>query len=291
MVKVGEGQVLRYQRRQGITRCDGEAVYLFPEIYDFRTGRFRPVSRRPHGKGLAVIVARRLKSAHPATLSPKGPASSAPTTRAPAWHLNSFRPAAASTQAGDGGQASSLTAPMEIADGDPHTVWAEGRSSDGRGEWVTLRRPPSPYKLQRLRIIPGDASSPTAFAQGNRLASVLVVLSPAQRFRVRFPRDPLVDGGTFTDPYDIPLPTPSTTRCVTIVIERVYRGRGAPRGGGRTAIAEVKAITELDNAQGLRRLLKDLTGGDPHRAHVAATILARQKASILPTLKRAIAST
>ncbi|PID38242.1 MAG: hypothetical protein CSB49_06595 [Proteobacteria bacterium] len=262
------GQLLRYQRRPGFTRCDGAPALLFPQVYDFRGQRFRSVVLPPKGSTLrATLTAKRLGA-----------------TPTPA--MSTFRPVAASTQLGDGGHASELSAPLELTDGHPERPWIEGRSSDGRGEWVTLRRGASPYTLRALRIVPGNASSPAAFASHNRLASVIVALSAKRRYRVRFPRDPLLARGDVRTPYEIVLPEPSDTRCITVVIEAVYPAKGGPRRGGRTAIGELRAVTDLAGAAGRARLLADLQHQDEARARAAINVLALQGDAALPLLAK-----
>jgi HEAT repeat protein len=267
------GRLLRYQRRPGLSRCDGQPVRLFPQVYDAKSGRFRSVVLPPKASKLPLLTAKRT-----------------PASASPPLGLSTFRPVAASTQLGDQGRASELSAPLELTDGRADRPWVEGRSSDGRGEWVTLRRGPSPYKLRALRIVPGDAASRKAFAASNRLASVIVALSPKERFRVRFPQDPLRAGGDVATPYIVTLPRPSDSRCVTVLIERVYHAKGAPRRGGRTAIGELRAVTELEGAKGRAQLLADLRGDDDARARGAIGVLALQGEAALGLLAKPLAT-
>src|SRR5262245_47939830 len=43
-VDVDADRVLEFQTTGGVTRCDGVAPRLFPRVYDFDGGRFRPVT-------------------------------------------------------------------------------------------------------------------------------------------------------------------------------------------------------------------------------------------------------
>ena len=138
---------------------------------------------------------------------------------------------------------------------------------------------PSPYRLQALRIIPGDAASARSFHQANRIKSALLILSPRRAYRILSSRDPLVDRGRSTDPYWAVLPEPAATTCATFVIEEVYSGAaGGPAGtgnGGQTAIAELRFFTELDFQGGAEQLLRDLDGADLPRGAAAVTALSR----------------
>lgn len=255
----GKG-VLRYQSRLGATRCDGKLVYLFPQMYDFTGGAFRPVSMRPGVKGLTRITA---------TRTPPGKPDGPP--------LNTFNMIFASTQRGDGQRAAELVAPRELEDGDPKTVWSEALGGHGRGEVLTARGQASRYRLRAIRIVPGDVSSKKAFAAANRLKSVVVALSAKERYLVEFPKDPLRDRGKIQDPYWIVLPKPVATRCVSLIINEVYPGRlaGGKRGGGRTAISEARLYTDLEFGGGMKQLVKDLGSSDEQRASAAVTVLAR----------------
>lgn len=272
-----DGQrLLLYQRRQGVERCDGAAVYLFPRVYDFAAGRFRAAMRRVQATRLPELRATRHR---PAVL----PASAA-TTRP----LNAFRFVAASTQLGDGGQAAALAAPLEAGDGNPRSSWIEGRGSDGRGEFITAQAEASPYRIRALRLLPGDTGSAKAFARANRLKSALLVFSARERYRLRIDRDPLQEKGPYDAPYWVLLPKPIDSRCLTVVLERVYRGRGAKKGGGRTAIAELQLLTEIDLQGGVPRLLTDLSSDDRQRKRAAVAVLAAQGGTVLPALRQTL---
>lgn len=273
-----DGQrLLLYQRRQGVERCDGATVYLFPQVYDFAAGRFRAAMSKVQATRLPELRATRRR---PAAL---------PASAATARPLNTFRFVAASTQLGDGGQAAALAAPLEAGDGNPRSSWIEGRGSDGRGEFITAHAEASPYRIRALRLLPGDTGSAKAFARSNRLKSALLVFSARERYRLRIDRDPLQEKGPYDAPYWVLLPKPIDSRCLTVVLERVYRGRDAKKGGGRTAIAELQLLTEIDLKGGVARLLTDLSSDDRQRARAAVAMLAAQGGTVLPALRQALA--
>lgn len=257
--------VLRFQRKAGWQRCDGEPTYLYPKLYDFKAGRFRPVSARVPLAGAKTIVAKRT------------PPAGLVVPPLDQTRLNGFRALAATTELGDGGSAANLEAPFEIDDGDPTTAWIEGRGGHGRGEMIIVRRPRSPHPVRAIRIIPGDAASRPAFARANRLRRLLLVTDADHSFTVRFDRDPLT-ADPFDKPYWIVLPKPVDTDCITLIVDTVYPGKLAHKGsgGGRTAIAELQLFTSLDFSRSAeKQLIADLAGDDPHRRAVARHVLMR----------------
>lgn len=259
-LRVDESGLLLYQRRQGVSRCDGAPVYLFPRMYDFAAGRFRPVAPVPRIEKPTELIARR---GQPGV--PSGPP------------LNTFRLTAASTQPGDEGAAQNLAPPSDAEDGKPETAWAEALGGAGVGEFLTAQSEPSPYPLRALSIIPGDAADAKAFRRANRLKSVLLLLSPTARYRVRFPADPLRTPGKPADPFWVVLPEPVATECATLVIESVYPGELARvgKGQGRTAISELRFFTGLEFGGGLEQVARDLADPNRGRGEAAVAILGR----------------
>jgi HEAT repeat protein len=272
-LRVDGAGVLLYQRREGALRCDGSPVFLFPKLYDFAQARFRPVSPVVRAAGLVELRAERQAAGAPA---------GAP--------LNSFSLRFASTNLGDDGEALGLGAPREAEDDRLESAWAEGMGGAGIGEFLTAQSHPSPYRLRAIRIVPGDAASRRAFREANRLRSVLLLLGPKLGFRVRFPRDPLKDPGSPSDPYWAILPEPVATTCASVVIEEVYPGALARGGGGRTAISELRFFTELEFAGGIVQLARDLDGKDEPRGKAAVAILSRLGATALPIAGKDLAT-
>lgn len=274
LLKVSQGGILLYQRREGVERCDGGPVYLFPRMYDFAAARFRPVAAVGRVEGLTTLVASRS-----ASNVPQGGA------------LNTFRLAAASTQQGDEGLAANLSPPSEADDGKLDTAWSEGLGGAGQGEFLTARAEPSPYRLKAISLIPGDAADATSFRKANRLKSVLLLLSPVQRYRISFAVDPLRTPGQPADPFWVLLPQPISTTCATVVVESVYPGTVASggKGQGRTAISELHFYTELEFGGGLKQVAKDLESPSLERGAGAVQILARLGAQGITVVERVIA--
>jgi HEAT repeat protein len=229
--------ILKYQRRADLRRCDTQPAYLFVQLYDFKSQRFRPAEAMASENSLPTLVASRKK---PAMI-----------TSAP---MSGFRPYGASTLHDDQGQASNLRSPMALSDGDTNTVWAESTPGYGRSQFLVARRASGKYRLRALSIIPGDASSAKAFRQNNRLKSVIVSFSEKEKFRIRFEKDPAKDRRAFATPYWVVLPKPTAAICAQLTIEEVYRGKR----GNRTAISEVQWYTELSGESGINKLIADL---------------------------------
>ncbi len=230
-------RIWRYQTRPEVRRCDGRAGYLFPEAWD---GQFRPIYNLPRVPADAPLIQ--------AQRQPPAGVSGAPAS--------SFRSRAASTQAGarDAGE---LAPPRELDDGDVTTVWRESLGGDGRGEFITFGSNIDAPRVAAIRIIPGDASSPTRFRRANRLRRAGLLIGAEVAYRVAWPDDPGRDPEAAAGaPYWLVLPQPVAASCVTLVIESVYPGdppAGAGRaraGGGETAIAELSVLTELDLTPG-----------------------------------------
>jgi len=245
-VEVTPERVFEYQTASQVTRCDDQPVRLFPRAWDFATGRFRPILSTPPPPAATKLVARRGDPALP--------------TGRP---LAGFHFVAASTTLGAGADARALAAPTGLDDGDPKTVWAEGLGGDGRGEFLTARTTAGmDARVRGLRLVPGDASSPGAWKAHNRIKALSIALGaePARRFEVEFPQDPAaVTGAAPGDPYWIALPAPVSSACVTVVIRDVYRGGEAgPRGGGgTTALSDLEVFTDLDDGNGVPRLIAE----------------------------------
>jgi HEAT repeat protein len=139
-LRVDEAGVVRYQTAPTVTRCDGVDM-LFPERWDFSSGRFRPVeSEVPEGKLLTIS-----KKAPPDLLMQP---------------LGLFHFTAASTSPDAERHADRLGAPRELEDGRADTSWGAGA---GRGAWVTARAPSAAHRLRALRVTPG-ARGPRALA-------------------------------------------------------------------------------------------------------------------------------
>ncbi|HEY8924979.1 MAG TPA: HEAT repeat domain-containing protein, partial [Polyangia bacterium] len=245
-VEVTPERIFEYQTATQVIRCDDQPVRLFPRAWDFATARFRPIVSTPPAPAATKLVARRADPALPHGRP-----------------LGGFHFVSASTTLGAGADARALASPTGLDDGDPKTVWAEGLGGDGRGEFLTARTTGAAgARVRGLRLVPGDASSPAAWKAHNRIKGLSIALGaePERRFEVEFPQDPAaVAGAAPGDPYWIALPAPVPTACVTVVIRDVYRGGEAgPRsGGGTTAISDLEVFTDLDDGDGVPRLIAD----------------------------------
>jgi len=268
-VAVDGERVVEYQTAGGVTRCDGVAPRLFPRVYDFDSGRFRPVMSPLPEPGIEKLVARRGDPAMPAGRP-----------------LGGFHWIAASSTRASGSDARSLGAPVELNDADVGTAWTEGMGGDGRGEFVTARTTAGGYAVRGLRVFPGDGASLDAFRAKNRVRRFQVAFGPAreQRFDVEIPGDPAADAAHWRDPYWVPLPKPVLSSCVTVIVTDVALGKDAspPKTFGAAAIGELAVFTELDNPQGAERLVADLVSAPDCGARLPL-LVGLGPAAVLPT--------
>jgi HEAT repeat protein len=254
-VEVSTDRIVEYQTAAHVTRCDGEAVRLFPRAWDFGSRRFRPIVSSVPEVGAQKLIARR-----GATDMPAG------------RPISGFRWTAASTTTDAGSDARWLAAPLALDDGNPATAWAEGLGGDGVGEFLTARSSAGGYPVRGLRILPGDASSRASFRGKNRVKRFLLALGPKpeQQFDVEIPDDPAADATRWREPYWVALPRPVPSSCVTMVLTEVIRGGEAspPKNFGTTAISDIDVFTELDGPAGADRLVADIAAGTDCEARI-----------------------
>ncbi len=256
-VKATPRGLLLSERRPGVRRCDGKAPYLYPRAYDWKRGRFRPITN---------LV--RVASGSPTLTATTAPPPSATNVMRPA----SFRVTSASTSR-DARNAGELAAPLALGDGTLATAWSEGFSGFGRGEFITATGSLRGARVRAIRIVPGDASSDKAFRATNRLKRIALLVGSSKSLWIEFPVDPA------TRPRDTyywaVLPEDVDTRCVTVVIDQVY---GKSRGGV-TAIAELAVFTDLElTAGGIEATLAARVTAGGSRAPEAARTLATRGA-------------
>ena len=223
--------MLEFQTAGGVTRCDGVPPRLFPRVYDFDGGRFRPVVSPLPAPGIEKLMARRGDPAMPAGRP-----------------LAGFHWIAASRTRASGSDARGLSTPVELNDADWATAWAEGIGGDGRGEFVTARGAAGGYAVRGLRVVPGDATSLEAFRAKNRVRQFQIAFGPAneQRFDVEIPATRPADAAHWRDPFWVPLPKPVPSSCVTVIVTEVALGKDAapPKSFGTAAIGELAVFTD-----------------------------------------------
>ena len=191
-VRVDDAGIVQYQTAIGFARCDGDDQ-LFPERWDFASGRFREVIDKPP-------VGVRLRAT---TTAPSGLG---------AQPLGMFRFTAASSDGSGERRADRLGAPHELEDGSPDTVWHAGSGEGARGAWATARAVSSGAGTPRVRaleIVPGKAAP----------KSLALVLGPSsdEQFTVD-----LVAGKQW-----IVLPALARTACVSVAIAEPAAGDNA----------------------------------------------------------------
>ncbi|HET6610695.1 MAG TPA: HEAT repeat domain-containing protein [Kofleriaceae bacterium] len=275
--------LIRYATRPEVVRCDGRPVRLDLSRFDFSRGKFRPASEPAHIPASApTIIAQPVQARKPASPPEAGNLASPDAATAPAA---AFYAAATSSQLGVA-SARGLSAPVEIGDGDPGTAWIEGRNGYGRGEVVTFKSALGKVEVTAIRIIPGDASSPAAFRERNRIRK-LALLVGDEAYWVKLAGDPAAHPPA--TPYVATLPAPVSAACVSAVVREVYPGRGGRSGRGDTAIAELAVLTGVELAPGGAYpglAAKVAAGGRGYRR--AATVLAEGGAAAAAAVTAAL---
>ncbi|WP_428269365.1 NADase-type glycan-binding domain-containing protein, partial [Haliangium sp.] len=271
-VGVEGARLYRYESRPDVRRCDGGTARLFPRAWDARAGRFRAIYAPVEMPSGAPVV----------------PARPAPPAGMAAGVASSFRTRSASTYEG-AADAGALVVPRELDDGDPGTVWREGLGGDGRGEFITLGTGLPEAEVAAIRLIPGDAGSPTRFRKGNRLRRAGVLVG-REAFWIELAQDPVRAGTAPATPYWAVLPAPVRAQCVTVIIDSVYPGAGARAGAGDTALAELAVLTTLDLAPGGAEgeLVAAVRAGGP-RARAAGRALVGRGAAATAAVLGALA--
>jgi hypothetical protein len=159
-----------------------------------------------------------------------------------------YRAAAVSTESG-AGDASALTAPRVLDDGDASTVWSEDRGGDGGGEFVTFRARKKGATLAALRIVPGDARSVKQWTAANRVARFAIVTAK-EAFWVELPDAAPASDAAAANPWWVVLDKPVAADCVSVVWSSFHAGKGAKKKSGTSVVADLVALSESDVAPG-----------------------------------------
>lgn len=167
----------------------------------------------------------------------------------------------------------------ELTDGDPATAWSEDRPGMGQGEFVTMAAP-TDVPVARLQIVltprreaqdEGDAKPPVAAPR------TFYLVTAAETFLVTMPGDAWRKPG---EAYEIVLPEPIRTSCVSLVLGEAY-ARDLPHP--RVTVAELTAYSEFDvPGATLVDVARQLSGP---RGAAAAQVLERAGASALAAVK------
>lgn len=248
--------LLRYQGAPRIRRCDGKAPHLFPEKYDWRRRKFQPTQPPVNVNANAPRLT--------ATVTP--PANASASTRPIAFRTTAATVDGSSTTADD------LSAPRELEDGRLNTAWLVDNRFGGRGEFVSYRSSMTAAAVRAFRVLPAQMKS-------SNTVTDLAILVGSTAYRVHVPA--AAAGG-----YWIVLPKPVAARCVTVIVDRVKRSRA-----GRTAIAELYVLTDLELAPGgPDAALAGFVAGGGARAGAAMRALRRRGKVAAAALVKEIAA-
>jgi len=220
--------------REDLRICGDDATLLDPRGLD-------PVTLALRGATLQRLSPERRDNAVAVVASPRHGAAE------PA-----LAPLLAATEA-SGGVARALT------DGDPSTAWSEARPGRGQGEFVLMR---TPFDVP-ITVAPTQPKADGAAPERFYLAT------GAGTFVVTMPEDAWSHPG---EAYDIPLPEPIQTSCVSLVLEDAFtRGKARPE----VSVAELAAYSAFDHPGAtLTEVATALKGGGA-RAEAAAAVLER----------------
>ncbi len=126
---------------------------------------------------------------------------------------------------------------LELADGDPQTVWRERRPGIGQGEFVLMAAPKA-VPITRVKIMVSPPNAAAAPSDAGPKTFYLVTSTGA--FEVTIPADPSRKAGEI---YEVTFPHPIESACLTLVLDSAYaRGLAHPDVG----IAELAAYSEFD---------------------------------------------
>jgi HEAT repeat protein len=156
-----------------------------------------------------------------------------------------------------------------VTDGDVTTVWSEARPGVGQGEFMTFSAP-NEVALTGLGV---TIAPPTPKPEGAAPRTFFVVTEP-KTFEVRMPEDAWQKPG---EAYEVNLPEPVHTTCLSIVLDEAYDGgRAAPE----VSIAEITAYSSFDGpAATAEQVARALAGGGA-RSDEAAAVLKRAKGGL-----------
>jgi hypothetical protein len=170
----------------------------------------------------------------------------------------------------------------ELTDGNPATVWREGRPGMGQGEFVVMAAPHDvPISRMQLVLTPPDAGQDKADKADKQIAApkTLYLVTGTETFLVTIPGDASLKPG---EAYEVVFPKPIEASCLSLVLNDAYtRDLAHPVVG----VAELVAYSEFD-APGatLDDVAKQLSGP---RGTVAAQVLERAGAAALPAVEHA----
>lgn len=162
------------------------------------------------------------------------------------------------------GASSAVGAPTAVTDGDLATTWAEGRSAEGRGEFVTMRAPRE-VPLATLRFVVAPPSPDARVAAPRRV----FVATDQRVYDVLLPEDGALQPGRA---YVAKLDPPVSTSCVAVALDDAYPSRDPAHVD--VTLAEVEAESEVERGRGVPELVELLGPGDKD-ARAAAGVLMR----------------
>ena len=205
------------------------APLLFRKAYDPGRHKFRTIAaRRPGLKKPVEIEGEVNPKENPGT----------PLVRI-------VNPSGVSSLAGDNNDPLFLMPPHALVDGNTKTAWIPG-NVDSAGEFATFDAATTAYGIVKigLRSLPeGERASKY------KVPESLLFTSDKKVYRLRFPTSAKADETVWFQ-----LPEPLRSSCFSLVVESTRGATGTP-----LAITELVLLSEVDTAEGLDRLARDLS--------------------------------
>jgi hypothetical protein len=230
--RTGDGvpDVVVGEHREGVAVCGSPLALLFPRALD-STFTLRPVALR-RVSGDVVEITATTDSPGP-TVPPIG---------------SSLRMMASSSAIGVE-DASALSAPRSLTDGDPATGWIEGRGGAGSGELV-VGRFDAPHPIRAFGLRASTASG----VEAPRAVWIVGDVGPA--LHVTLPPAP------FDRAFVVP-PAPLAWSCVSVILDSA----SSDAAGLRVGLGELEAYTDIDFEGGIATLVDALVaeGDDADR--------------------------
>lgn len=255
---ISNKQIITYQTRHDIFRCDISSPQLFVKRYDFSKKRFIAASLQLFlsKKKIKTLKGKRLFS--------------------PDYSLHAFVVRALSSHQNAKGNASSLYPSSELLDQNLSTQWNTAHAPSPKGEFVTLTRSPSNQKIKGITLYLGHQPA-KQLIRSNYPKSLILSLSKERQYRLKFP----VQSSTtkLASAYYFKFPKPLIANCLSIIVE-------STSSSSHFKIAEIDIATTNTPEQ----IVKDLASTDPQKVRNARALFLKLGSKALPLIRTGLKS-
>jgi hypothetical protein len=161
------------------------------------------------------------------------------------------------------GASSAVGPPGALTDGDPETSWSEGKSGEGRGEFVVFRAPrEAPIRAIRFQVRPPTRDVPHGAAPRR-----FYLVDDQAAFEVLLPEDAWQKPGRR---YQVTFPAPRATSCLGLALEDAYPSSDPSPA---VTLAEVEGLSRLEGQVSLADLVTQLGKNGPEGKEAAALLV------------------